>query len=132
MSRVRISIQGVCLFFFLSFFGQTAGASEGQLDPRILEVYGSRAEHLSPEQLAWLNNQLSRCEIIEEPSDPTEPYLLISQVPLLDKYVSQLQINHPDIQSFNPLKYAIDFHKKTDMKYRIDGTPYVLLVRKKQ
>lgn len=135
MPGLRFSLQTLCLFIslFSVTSATTATAQQTSADPRITEAYGAAyASQLTPEQLRWIDNQLSRCEILQEAVNPSENYPAISSIPRVKKYIPQIpEETAINPQTLNPLTYAIDFHKAIDVKYRIDGTDYVLLVRKK-
>lgn len=112
-------------------FAMSAQTSAGP-DPRIQAVYGSYAEKLNPEQVQWLHIKLDRSQVLRQPFTTGESYPKLSELKVIDKYVPGLQ---PDDFSqplqVNPLKYTISFHEKKDLIYRIDGTDYVLLIKKK-
>jgi hypothetical protein len=101
-------------------------------DVRINEVYGSYTSTLNPEQLQWLKVKLERSQVILQPYAAGEALPKLSALKVVDKYIPGLQrddFSRPE--QINPLKYTINFHEKKDLVYRIDGTDYVLLIKKK-
>lgn len=101
-------------------------------DARINEVYGSYTARLNPEQLQWLKVKLERSQVILQPYAAGEALPKLSALKVVDKYIPGLQrddFSRPE--QVNPLKYTINFHEKKDLVYRIDGTDYVLLIKKK-
>ena len=101
-------------------------------DPRITAVYGAFAAKLSAEQMAWLQTKLQRSQVVLQPYTQGEAYPRLSSLKVVDKYIPGLQAdNFTQPQQVNPLKYVISFQEKKDLVYRIDGTDYVLLIRKK-
>lgn len=107
--------------------------AQGNTDPRIAEVYGDFAGQLSQEQIAWLKTKLERSSVSKEPVTPAETYPKLSTLPVVNKYVPALQKETVfDVSHINPLKYRIDFYNtKKDLVYRIDGTDYVLIIKRK-
>ena len=115
-------------------FGQWLTAvAEGNIDSRIAEVYGNAANQLNPEQIAWLKIKLERSLVSKEPVTSGETYPKLSTLPVVNKYIPGLKMETEfDVQHINPLKYRIDFYNtKRDLVYRIDGTDYVLIIKKK-
>ena len=55
---------------------------------------------------------------------------LLSKVPLFNNYNSDLQRdNFFDINTFNPLKYNLEFFKVGSAIYRIDNTEYYIVIK---
>ena len=101
----------------------------------ITEVYGDTAHENvldKPQRLADVKNILrNRIEIkrISKPSDQ-KACPLLSTVPLMDYYVSDLQrdtVFNPE--NFNPLKYLFQYHAHGSYMYRVDGTDYFIIVK---
>jgi len=101
----------------------------------INEVYGSTA-HANilniPQRLKDTKNILrNRVEIKNIPNirDQKECTLL-SEVPLLDYYVDNLQrdVNF-NPQNFNPLKYLFEFYSFGTHMYRVDNTNYFIIIK---
>lgn len=116
----------------LGGFFVASAQSNNSLDPRINAVYGSYTAKLSPEQVQWLNVKLDRSKVLQQPYTPGETYPKLSELKVIDKYIPGLQPdNFSQPQQVNPLKYMINFNEKKDLIYRIDGTDYVLLIKKK-
>lgn len=102
-------------------------------NPNITEVYGDFVKDLNQDQIAWLHNQLERSEVKKLVRQENEGLPLLSGVPLVTKYISNLQKD--DFAAplkINPLKYRINFMNKQDQTFRIDGTDYVLFVKGKK
>lgn len=100
---------------------------------KISQVYGSFASQLNPEQLSWINNCLSRCQIIEAADLPQGVTTkVLSTVSLQKKFVDVQPDATYNSQTFNPLKYNINFFNKADQYFTIDNTSKVLKVAKKE
>lgn len=101
-------------------------------DARITAVYGSFASRLNTEQLEWLRVKLQRSQIVQQPYTAGETYPRLSSLKVVNKYIPGLQADDfSQPQQVNPLKYVISFQESKDQVYRIDGTDYVLLIKKK-
>lgn len=101
----------------------------------IEEVYGATAQdnvYNKPQRLKDIKNILrNRVEIkvLSNPQDQKECTLL-SEVPLLDYYVSDLQRDtNFNPQTFNPLKYLFNFYSFGSHMYRVDNTDYFILIK---
>jgi hypothetical protein len=118
----------------LLFNGITSSAqSVKATNPAIVEVYGDFTKDLNQEQIAWANNKLERSEVKKLVRKEHEELPLLSGLPLVTKYISNLKRDEfTEPLKINPLKYAIDFMNKNDQTFRIDGTDYVLFVKGKQ
>lgn len=102
-------------------------------NPDIIEVYGDVVKDLNQEQIAWLHNQLERSEVKKLDRQEKEEFPLLSSLPLVTKYISNLQKDDfTEPLKINPLKYRINFMNKKDQTFRIDGTDYVLFVKGKK
>lgn len=102
-------------------------------NPDIIEVYGDVVMDLNQEQIAWLHNQLERSEVKKLARQEKEEFPLLSSLPLVTKYISNLQKDDfTEPLKINPLKYRINFMNKKDQTFRIDGTDYVLFVKGKK
>lgn len=102
------------------------------IDPRITEVYGSYATQLTPDQMTWIQSQLQRSEIKKLPYTQGEQFTRLSQLRVETKFRPELTMETSfDPAHINPIKYNIDFFRKEDQTFRIDGTDYVLFVKKK-
>lgn len=118
------------MMLFLLFCGTiTSSVAQSDVDARIVEVYGNYVEEMTTEQLQWLHNILQRCEVIQQPAVAGETFPLLSSLSLMEKF-GELDASIPaNPQQLNPLKYAIKFNNRdVDLKYRIDGTDYLLVV----
>jgi hypothetical protein len=133
MSKPITFISGILMCLLLGNSVDIHAQSSKIANPAITEVYGSYAPKLTPEQTTWLNSQLDRSEVKKLDRKADEKITLLSTVPLITKYVSNLQpdnFNQP--QKINALKYAINFAGAEDQTFRIDGTDYVLFVKGKK
>lgn len=100
---------------------------------KIAQVYGTFASQMTPEQTAWVNNCLSRCQIITADELPQGSVAqLLSTVRLQKKFVDVQPDAVFNAQTFNPLKYDISFFNKKDQYFTIDNTNYILKVVKKE
>lgn len=105
-----------------------------QVHAKIQEVYGDKTQELvinDPNRLAFLNDLLdNRITVVEMPVHEKENYTMLSSVPLLDKYNSNLKRDLVfDPNNFNPLKYSLKFSSSVTEVYRIDGTNYVIILK---
>jgi hypothetical protein len=117
----------LCCSFFAAF------SQSNSIDPRIQEVYGNDAAQLNSEQLQWLNTKLSRASVLQQPYAAGESLPKLSSLKVITKYVPGLKMETSfDPAKINPLKYYINFYSKTDQLFRIDGTDFVLLIKKKE
>ena len=74
-----------------------------------------------------LLNERTKIEVMEYKSD--EKFPKVSSFEILNKYNASLK--HEDfqsIESFNPLKYKLEFFSKNTKVYRIDNTNYILII----
>lgn len=133
MSRPFRSIIGVFTCLLLLNGGKIAAQSVKTTNPDIIEVYGSFVNDLNQEQIAWINNQLERSTVIKMDRKEDETLPLLSGLPLVTKYISNLQKDDfTKPLEINPIKYRINFMNKKDQTFRIDGTDYVLFVKGKK
>lgn len=102
-------------------------------DSRIVEVYGTYAQQLTPEQLAWEQAKLDRTEVRKMPVTASEKFQKLSSLQVITKFVPTLTMEATfNPAKINPLKYAISFVRKEDQTFRIDNTEYVLVIAKKK
>jgi hypothetical protein len=133
MSRPFRFIIGILTCLLLLNGNKGAAQSVKTTNPDIIEVYGDFVNDLNQEQIAWINNQLERSEVKKMDRKENEVLPLLSGLPLVTKYISNLQKDDfTEPLKINPLKYRINFMNKTDQTFRIDGTDYVLFVRGKK
>lgn len=104
------------------------------LNPKILEVYGSKIQELvinEPQHLERLNDLLdNRIKIIESPLSSEEKNVKLSQIALLNKYNASLSRDAVfDPLNFNPLKYDLNFFPKSTAVYRVDNTNYLIVIQ---
>lgn len=111
--------------------GHVHAQSSENISPAITSVYGSYVPQITAKQLVWLNSQIERSEVKPLNRKPGEQIPLLSTIPLMNKFVSNLQGDDFTQQplKINPLKYMINFTATEDQSFRIDGTDYVLFVK---
>jgi hypothetical protein len=107
--------------------------AQQSIDPRIQEVYGEKTQEVfqnDPERLSLLTDLLdNRIKLIESPVVGEDKYTKLSAVPLLNKYNPNLTRDVVfDINTFNPLKYNLNFFTTEIQIYRIDNTDYLLVI----
>lgn len=121
------------IFFVLQLAGLIVYGQKTSADTRIAEVYTTYVKDLNPEQLAWINNELSRSEIRKDAFSKDEKYPLLSSVPLVNKYNPQIaKDDFSKPMEINPIKYQISFMDTKDQTFRIDGTDYILFIKGKK
>lgn len=102
------------------------------IDERIKEVYGNQVSILekNSKRLDVLNDILfNRTLIIEEPYLEYEKYQKLSAFPLFNKYNPDVKAEIEfDKDSFNVLKYDLPFFLIYPVKYRIDGTNFIVVI----
>ncbi len=97
---------------------------------RINEVFGSSFFSSKPELLQFYKTLLlNRITYKEIPNSPDDKFIKLSSIPLLDLYNSKLSRDLTfNPQTFNPLKYQMDFYAKTTKIYRFDNTNNVIVI----
>lgn len=102
---------------------------------QLQEVYGEKLEEYvlsKPQRLKDIKHLLrNRIEIkmISNPRDQKKS-ILLSEVPLFNYYVKDLKRDTSfNPQSFNPLKYLLNFYSRESHMYRVDNTNYFILVK---
>ena len=101
----------------------------------ITEVYGSTTnENIldKPQRLKDIKNILrNRVEIKSVPkTSDQKPCTLLSEVLLMDYYVSDLQRDtNFNPQNFNPLKYLFNYNSYGTHMYRVDNTNYFIIIK---
>lgn len=94
------------------------------------EVYQDCPQYAAPNLMTDLKNMLARVEVITETQSPQENYQLLSTVSLKNKCNTSMtrdEINF-NPEKFNPLKYFFNFYPDTELKYRVDGTNYIVII----
>lgn len=104
-----------------------------QIDPKITEVYGEKTQEIfqnDPDRIKALSDLLdNRIKLVESPVNGEDKYIKLSTVPLLDKYNKNLKRDLVfNIQTFNPLKYDLNFFTTEVQIYRIDNTDYIIII----
>ena len=101
----------------------------------INEVYGAEASRnvlTKPQRLKDIKNILrNRVEIKNIPNQSDQkPCTLLSEVPLMDYYVDNLQRDtNFNPQNFNPLKYLFNYNSYGSHIYRVDNTNYFIVIK---
>nr|WP_321237360.1 hypothetical protein [uncultured Psychroserpens sp.] len=101
----------------------------------INEVYGNKATSNvlnKPQRLKDIKNILrNRVEVKLIPNQSDQkPCTLLSEVPLMDYYVDNLQRDtNFNPQNFNPLKYLFNFYSYGSHMYRVDNTNYFIIIK---
>lgn len=99
------------------------------------EVYGDKLNDYvlsKPQRLKDIKHILrNRIEYkrIPNPKDQ-KPCPLLSEIPLFNNYVPDLkrdQLFNPE--TFNPLKYQLNFYARGSYMYRVDNTDYFILIK---
>lgn len=127
MKRIFLSLlfMAICLF---------ANAQQS-IDPRIQELYGDKTQEMvgnDPVRLNFLTNFLEkRFEIIKTDNNKLDDKSIkLSTVVLLNKYNPTLQRDEQfDPETFNPLKYNLDFTTTLTKVYRVDNTDYIIVIK---
>ena len=105
-----------------------------QANAKIQEVYGDKYQEIStndPERIKLLSDLLeNRIKIVEVSSVGEDKYPKLSSVALLNKYNPNLTRDVAfDVNTFNPLKYNLNFFSTKTEVYRIDNTDYLLVIQ---
>lgn len=119
----------IVLGLALTYLNTETYAQSFNTETCIAEVYGSVAEELPAESLAWLEACLLRCSVIESSELGTASYSTLESVPLNDKYGATLSYDLSyDAATFNPLKYQFNFHRSVDQYFRIGSSDFYLKI----
>lgn len=97
------------------------------------EVFRDCPEYITNELLIVYEEIINRITIIEVSKEQAENHILLSQVGLKNKCNTSLSYdsNSTDIKSFNPLKYFFNYSSTEIVRYRIDGTNYLISISPK-
>lgn len=117
----------------LTFNGFAQTSKKSSLE-KIQEVYGSywnEVIKVDKDRQKVLTDLLeNRVEIIDQPFVEGEKYDKLLSVPLFNKYNSQLEKDVQfDLDTFNILKYDLNFFSSREQVYRIDGTNYIVYIK---
>jgi hypothetical protein len=121
----------VGLFFVNLIF---LSAQNYNVHQQIEEVYGPKNSSFfqaNPDLWIFFEKLLNeRIEIKQEPISFNEKYTKLSEVPLNNKYNPALTKDGSfNVESFNPLKYQMNFYAKTTIVYRVDNTEYLIVIK---
>ncbi len=108
-------------------------SSAQQINPKIQEVFGDHTQVFAqedPERIKIFTELLNnRLKIIESPVLIEDKYTKLSSVPLLNKYNVNLKRDLVyKAETFNPLKYNLNFFSSKTEIYRIDNTNYIIVI----
>ncbi len=112
---------------------QPTPITAADVDPRIVEVFGNDLQTLvlnDPHRLRALNQILfERHEIIVEPYTSGEKYTKLSTIPLFKYSNPNLERDTVfDRDTFNILKYDLQFYAPSVKIYRVDNTDFLIVV----
>jgi len=118
----------ICSYFIVACLQLRAK----EIDERIKEVFGTHLVELqkNTKHLELLNDILNnRTKVNLEPYREYEKYQKLSEISLFNTYNPDIKVDNAfDINSFNVLKYDLPFFTRIPLKYRIDGTDYILII----
>jgi len=90
-------------------------------------VFSSKSKSNSLHKINRLFNE--RLEIKNNLNYTNDDVVLLSTVPLFDKYNKKLVVDTTyNSETFNPLKYKLKFKENKTMIYRIDATDYLIFI----
>jgi hypothetical protein len=121
------------VFLLFVFIIQFTLLKAQSIDDKIAEVYGDVNGNFfrgNTELYSTFQGLLqNRVRIEEMPYETGEKFPKISTLPLMNKYNTSLS-HTPflNAQSFNPLKYNMEFFAKSTKVYRIDNTNLIIVI----
>jgi hypothetical protein len=120
------------VMFFV--FTNINNAMAQQVNPKIQEVYGDKTQEIlqnEPERVKIFTDLLeNRIKIVLEVSVGEDKYPKLSLFSLLNKYNPNLTRDSAfDLNTFNPLKYNLNFFSTKTEVYRIDNTDYLIVIK---
>jgi hypothetical protein len=118
------------LFIFIT---QISLIKAQSIDDKISEVYGDVSGSFfrgNTELYAQFQNLLqNRIRVEQMPYENGEKFIKISSLTINNKYNNALaHAPFVNTESFNPLKYNMDFFAKTTKVYRIDNTNLIVVI----
>lgn len=107
---------------------------QGAIHPKISEVFGSEADRWQvemPSLLKFYEHLLTeRISYIEQREEPGEKYRKLSTIELENKINANIQRDLEfNTDTFNPLKYRMDFSSRHTQVYRVDGTTFLIIIK---
>ena len=128
MNSKKLLIIGAILFSLQSIAQITS------VDEKIREVFGDENATLVIEDKDRYNFYETlvnhRIEYVQETDFVNEKFIKLSSIALLNKYNSSLERDLEfDATTFNPLKYDLNFTSRSTIVYRIDNTPYLIVIK---
>lgn len=123
-------ILAICCLFSAHFFAQEKRTNAD----KIAELYGDQLgyyQSFDPQRIESLDDFLSnRVEYATIPYDNGKTLLKLSEIPLFNKYnpnIKREQVFDPN--TFNILKYHINFFSTKTQTIRIDNTDTVIIIK---
>lgn len=123
------------LIIALLFFSTIYHAKAQDINPKIQEFLGNKTNEIAqnePYRIAALTDLLdNRIKIVESPIVGEDKYVKVFSLGLMDKYNPDMKRDLVfDINTFNPLKYNMNFFTSETQVYRIDNTNYIIVIEK--
>ncbi len=106
--------------------------AQATVTDKIEEVYGpTNGEFFknNPDLIQFFNNLLeNRIHYSHSPIEPNEKYEKLTNIPLNNKYNPNIQRDVVfDPNTFNPLKYQLNFYSRFTQIYRIDNENLLMI-----
>lgn len=128
---ITLSVAAASLF--------SIGASAQQFNNTVLaakaalfttEVTGTSTQYATASHISVNAQLLSRVEIKTQVVQANETFKKLSQLQVVDKYVPTLTNDAGNFNpnTFNPLKYFMNFTAGVTTTYRVDNTNYVIVI----
>jgi len=126
MNRILLSLFFVALCLF-------SKAQQQDINAKIQEVYADKAQELvfnNPDRLRDLNDILqNRLKIEEMAVVGEDKFTKLSTVDLLNRYNPNLTRDDAfNVNTFNALKYNLNFFPRSTVIYRVDNSNYVIII----
>lgn len=107
--------------------------SKVQIESFVREVFMDKADELvlnsKSRRLEIITEFLNRFEVVERPELQGKKFQLLSEVPLSNKYNSDLKLDtYYNSKAFNPLKYNFNMSSKEVLLYRIGSSNYIIRI----
>lgn len=106
---------------------------ENQVDTFIKEVYQDQAQKVVYSNAAWYKSLkkliVERLKIVKQAPVQGKKYPKLTEMGMLDTYNQSLK--HDPVfnkNTFNPLKYNLEYFARSLKVYRIDNTDYLLMI----
>lgn len=136
---IKKSIFLLSIVFYTFFCGKAYPQEKGiynekfkdKVEQNVREFYKNAPQFTTNEYMAFYFEKLSRISVKTKPITEGENYTLLSSLVLLNKYNPDLKRDDSrtfDPESFNALKYNFNFFPKQEVIYRVDNTPYIIVI----